>query len=68
MLLVDGRIMYLDVPVNVSTLANEMEIVRSICWILADKNDISIRKGFIYHRFQCVDIVFDNNLRVARHK
>ena len=60
--------MYLDVPVNVSTLANEIEIVRSIGSILADKNDISTRKGFVYHRFQGVDIVFDNNLRVVNRK
>jgi hypothetical protein len=63
-----GRTMYLDVPENVSTLANEMEIIRGICSILADKNDISIRKGFIYHRFQGVDIVINNDLRIVNRK
>ena len=61
-----GRTRFIEVPENVSSLGNEMEIVGSLCRVLADKNDVSTRKGFIYHRHHGESIVMDNHLNIVK--
>ena len=60
-----SRTRFIEVPENASTHANEMDIVRGLCRVLGDKNDISIRKGFIYHRNYGESIILDNHLSIG---